>query len=124
MLSSIGDAAYATTKHAALGFAEAVAIRHGDDGIKVSVICPQAVATNMLNLATEHGDDENVWGGADVDGIMSPDAVAEATIDGVAAGNFMITPHAEVIGYFQHKAGNYDRWVGGMRKLRRNLKAE
>jgi len=124
LLSSIGDSAYSATKHAALGFAEAVAIRHGDDGIKVSALCPQAVATNMLDLATGHGDDENVWGGADADGIMSPEDVADAAVEGVAAGKFMITPHAEVIGYFQHKAGNYDRWVGGMRKLRRNLKAE
>jgi len=124
LLSSIGDAAYSTTKHAALGFAEAVAIRHGDEGIKVSVICPQAVATNMLDLAAGPGAEENVFGGADADGIATPEQVADATIDGVAAGNFMITPHAEVIGYFQFKAGDYDRWIGGMRKLRRTLKEE
>lgn len=121
LLSSIGDAAYSTTKHAALAFAEAVAIRHGDEGIKVSVICPQAVATNMLDLATGPGAKENVFGGADADGIATPEQVADAAIDGAAAGKFMITPHDEVIGYFQFKAGDYDRWVGGMRKLRRTL---
>lgn len=120
-LSSIGDAAYSATKHAALGFAEAVAIRHGDQGIKVSVVCPQAVATNMLDLATGPGAEENVFGGADMDGILSPAEVAAAIVEGVAAGQFMITPHPEVIGYLQHKAANYDRWVGGMRKLRRSL---
>ena len=123
-LSSIGDAAYSATKHAALGFAEAVAIRHGDDGIRVSVVCPQAVATNMLDLATGPGAAENVFGGADMDGILSPDDVAEAIVAGVAQGKFMITPHPEVIGYLQHKAGNYDRWIGGMRKLRRSLSGE
>lgn len=123
-LSSIGDSAYSTTKHAALGFAEAVAIRHGDEGIKVSVVCPQAVATNMLDLATGPGADENVFGGADIDGILSPDEVAEAIVAGVGAGQFMITPHHEVIGYFQHKSANYDRWIGGMRKLRRSLSQE
>ena len=123
-LSSIGDAAYSTTKHAALGFAEAVAIRHGDEGIKVSVICPQAVATNMLDLATGPGADQNVFGGADMDGILSADAVAEKALEGVAAGRFMITPHPEVVGYLQHKAADYDRWIGGMRKLRRNLSQE
>lgn len=121
-LSSIGDAAYSATKHAALGFAEAVAIRHGDEGIKVSVVCPQAVATNMLDLATGPGAEENVFGGADMDGILSPDDVAAAIVEGVADGQFMITPHPEVIGYLQHKAANYDRWIGGMRKLRRSLK--
>lgn len=121
LLSSIGDAAYSSTKHAALGFAEAVAIRHGDDGIRVSVVCPQAVATRMLDLATGPGADENVFGGADMDGIATPAEVADRIVDGVAEGKFLILPHPEVLGYFQHKAGNYDRWIGGMRKLRRSL---
>ena len=123
-LSSIGDAAYSTTKHAALGFAEAVAIRHGDEGILVSVVCPQAVATNMLDLATGPGADENVFGGADMDGILSPEAVADNVVEGVADGRFMITPHSEVLGYQQHKAADYDRWIGGMRKLRRSFSSE
>ena len=121
LLSAIGDAAYSATKHAAIGFAEALAIRHGDDGIRVSVVCPQAVATRMLDLATGPGAEENVFGGADLDGIASPEQVADSIIEGVAAGRFLITPHPEVIGYFQNKAADYDRWVGGMRKLRRNL---
>lgn len=123
-LSSIGDAAYSTTKHAALGFAEAVAIRHGDEGIKVSVVCPQAVRTNMLDLAMGPGADENVFGGADMDGILSADQVADAIIAGVANGQFMIAPHPEVMGYFQHKSADYNRWIGGMRKLRRTLSQE
>ncbi|MGI9222647.1 MAG: SDR family oxidoreductase [Woeseiaceae bacterium] len=124
LLSSIGDAAYSATKHAALGFAEAVAIRHGDEGIRVSVICPQAVSTNMLEQATGPGASENVFGGADMDGVLPPEAVADKVVEGLAEGQFMITPHPEVIGYFQHKASNYDRWIGGMRKLRRNLSQE
>lgn len=120
-LSSIGDAAYSTTKHAALGFAESVAIRHGDEGIQVSVICPQAVATNMLDLAVGPGAEENVFGGADADGVATPEQVADLAIAGVRAGQFMILPHPEVAAYLQHKANNYDRWVGGMRKLRRSL---
>ena len=123
-LSSIGDAAYSATKHAALGFAEAIAIRHGDEGIRVSVVCPQAVATNMLDLATGPGADENVFGGADMDGILSPDEVADKVLEGIADGRFMITPHPEVIGYLQHKAADYDRWIGGMRKLRRSFSSE
>ncbi|MDX1499842.1 MAG: SDR family oxidoreductase [Woeseiaceae bacterium] len=121
LLSSIGDACYSTTKHAALGFAEAVAIRHGDEGIRVSVVCPQAVATRMLDLATGPGADENVFGGADIDGIATPGEVAECIVTGVAEGRFLIVPHPEVVGYFQRKAADYDRWIGGMRKLRRKL---
>jgi NAD(P)-dependent dehydrogenase (short-subunit alcohol dehydrogenase family) len=121
MLSSIGDAAYSTTKHAALGFAEAVAIRHGDEGIRVSVVCPQAVATRMLDLATGPGAEENVFGGADLDGVATPEAVADCIVEGVAEGRFLIAPHPQVIGYFRRKAEDYDRWIGGMRKLRRTL---
>ncbi len=124
ILSSIGDAAYSVTKHAAVGFAEALAIRHGDEGIKVSVICPQAVATRMLDLAVGPGAEENVFGGADVDGIKTPEQVADAVVEGVANGQFLITPHPEVVDYFQRKAGDYDRWIGGMRKFRRRLAGE
>ncbi len=121
ILSSIGDAAYSVTKHAAVGFAEALAIRHGDEGIKVSMVCPQAVATRMLDLAVGPGAEENVFGGADVDGIMTPEQVADCVIDGVANGQFLIVPHPEVVDYFKRKAGDYDRWIGGMRKFRRRL---
>ena len=121
MLSSIGDAAYSVTKHAALGFAEALAIRHGDEGIKVSVVCPQAGATRMLDLAVGPGADENVFGGADLDGILTPEQVADRVIAGIADGLFLIAPHPEVVGYFQSKAADYDRWIGGMRRLRARL---
>ncbi len=121
LLSSIGDAAYSVTKHAAVGFAEALAIRHGDEGIKVSMVCPQAVATRMLDLAVGPGAEENVFGGADADGILTPEQVADCIVDGVANGQFLIVPHPEVLGYFQRKAADYDRWVSGMRRFRRKL---
>lgn len=124
LLSSIGDAAYSVTKHAAVGFAEALAIRHGDEGIKVSVVCPQAVATRMLDLAVGPGADENVFGGADADGIMTPSQVADCIVDGVASGKFLIAPHPEVVGYFQRKAADYDRWIGGMQRFRRKLSGD
>lgn len=124
LLSSIGDAAYSVTKHAAAGFAEAVAIRHGDEGIKVSMVCPQAVATRMLDLAAGPGASENVFGGADADGIMTPEQVADCVVEGVANGQFLIAPHPEVLGYFQRKASDYDRWIGGMQRFRRRLAGE
>jgi NAD(P)-dependent dehydrogenase (short-subunit alcohol dehydrogenase family) len=114
LLSQIGSATYSATKHAAIGFAESLAITHRDHGIKVSVLCPQAVRTAMIGTEPEKGS-------ASVDGIISPDDVAEAVIQGLAAEIFLILPHPVVGNYIKRKAADYDRWLGGMSKLRRNL---
>ena len=112
LLAQIGSTPYSVTKHAAVAFAESLSITHGDDGIKVSCLCPQAVDTAMTE-GTEGG------GVAGVDGMLSAEAVAEVVIQGLDAESFLILPHPEVEEYRQNKARSYDRWLGGMRKLRR-----
>ena len=114
LLSQIGDAAYSTTKHAAVGFAESLAITHGDDGIRVSVICPQYVATHMLGY--EEGQGLNQY-----PGVISPEQVAECALQGIDNEEFLILPHPEVEQFIQFKSANYNRWLGGMRKLRRKV---
>jgi NAD(P)-dependent dehydrogenase (short-subunit alcohol dehydrogenase family) len=114
LLSQIGDAAYSASKHAAVGFAESLSITHGDDGIKVSVVCPQYVATPMLG----YGEDEGL---NEYPGVISPSAVAGSVIQGIEAEEFLILPHPEVEQYIQAKTANYGRWLGAMRKLRRNI---
>ena len=113
LLSQINGAAYSTTKHAAIGFAESLAITHKDHGIKVSVLCPQAVDTAMIVGKPKLG--------ADVDGILTAEQVAEVVVAGLAAEHFLILPHASVATYVMRKAENHDRWLGGMAKLRRNV---
>ena len=117
LLSQIDDASYSCTKHAAIGFAESLAISHGDEGIGVSVLCPQAVATRMLGME-DPADDVAGFGGNDVDGVLSPATVADSVVQGLAEETFLILPHPQVHTYMQRKASDYDRWLVGMRRLR------
>lgn len=114
LLSQIGSAPYAVTKHAAVGLAEWLALTHGDDGIKVSVLCPQAVRTAMTA-----GNEDGV---ASIDGMMEPPEVAEACVRTIDEENFLVLPHPEVLEYMRNKTGDYDRWIGGMRKLNRSYR--
>lgn len=114
LLSQIGSAPYAVTKHAAVGLAEWLALTHGDDGIKVSVLCPQAVRTAMTA--------GNEGGVASIDGMMEPAEVAEACVQTIEAENFLVLPHPEVLEYMRNKTSDYDRWIGGMRKLNRQFR--
>jgi NAD(P)-dependent dehydrogenase (short-subunit alcohol dehydrogenase family) len=115
LLSHIDSVTYSTTKHAAIGFAEWLAITYGKKGIGVSILCPQAVKTSM----TEGRENEV----SALDGMMEPEFVALEVINAVKNETFLISPHPEVEGYFQNKANNYSRWIGGMQKLRNKLKS-
>lgn len=113
LLNQVGSAPYGVTKHAAVGLAEWLAMTHGDAGIKVSVLCPQAVRTEMTR-----GHEDHV---AAIDGMMEPEPVAEACVQTIRDETFLVLPHAEVLGYMRKKTENYDRWIGGMRKLNRRF---
>lgn len=121
LLSQIGDAAYSATKHAAVGFAESLAINYGDQGLAVSVVCPQAVATRMIGIEDDSDSMDGGFGGNAVDGVMPPDAVAEIVIDQALAGRFLILTHPEVATYVQRKAGDHDRWINGMQRFRQRI---
>jgi len=111
LLSQIGSAPYSVTKHAAVGFAEALMIEHGHQGIGVSALCPQAVRTGMT-------DSLGGPGVAGLDGMLEADALTDSVVEGLSENLFLILPHPEVRGYMQRKTDNYERWLSGMQRLR------
>ena len=111
LLTNLGALPYAVTKHAVVALAEWLAITYGDAGVKFSCLCPQGVRTDMLHAAGP--------GGAALleAGAIEPERVADAVVAGLADERFLILPHPEVAEYFRRKAGDYDRWLAGMRRL-------
>ncbi len=116
LLNHVFAAPYGVTKAAALSFFEWLAIAHGDEGIRVSCLCPQGVKTAML--ATER---EQLGTSFLTEGALEPEAVADSVVKGIADERFLILPHPDVAEYFRRKADDYDRWLRGMRRLRANL---
>jgi len=108
LLNQVGSAPYAVTKHAAVGFAEWLSITYGHSGIKVSVLCPQAVRTAM----TAEGG-----GVAALDGMLEPAQLADTVVETLEEERFLVLPHPEVLTYMRRKTDDYDRWLGGMRRL-------
>ena len=116
LLTNFGTASYAVTKHAAVGLAEWIAITHGDDGVRVSCLCPQGVRTPMT---------ENE-GAVAVDqvralGLIEPEDVAAVTLEALREDRFLILPHPEVATYELRRAGDRQRWLDGMRRMQRRL---
>jgi len=112
LLTVLGNAPYAVTKHAAVALAEWLAITYGDRGLQVSCLCPELVRTGMLAAVGQ--DLGGAAAGADV---IEPEDVAAAVVEALRDGRFLVLPHPRVGEYFKRKADDYDRWLAGMRRL-------
>ena len=110
LLAALGTGPYTVTKAAAVKLAEFLAITHGDDGIKVSVLCPQGVNTAMAPRSLGDGQ---------TDGIIEPEQLAQTVVETLREERFYVLPHPEVREYVRRKGEDVDRWIGGMRRLRR-----
>jgi len=115
LLNQIGGAAYGVTKHAAVGFGEWLAIHHQHQGIKVSMLCPQAVRTPMTD------NDNDATAAAASNGMIEPEELCDTVVEGLRSETFMILPHPVVLDYMRNKTSNYDRWIGGMNKLMKKI---
>ncbi|MHA3023302.1 SDR family oxidoreductase [Mycobacterium sp. BMJ-28] len=124
LLTQVGAAGYAVTKHAAVGFAEWLSITYGDNGIGVTCVCPMGVDTPLLNDIRDSADpatrvaaDSITTAGE----VLTAEAVAAATLAGVRDERFLVLPHSAVLDMYRGKGADYDRWIAGMRRYRRAL---
>ena len=127
LLTQIGSAGYAVTKHAALAFAEWLSVTYGDDGVRVSVLAPMGVNTKIL-----WGDGDTPKTGdalaaqkavSEAGSVLEPADVARTVLDAVDREEFLILPHPEVLDMYRMKGSDYDRWLGGMRRYQAKLRA-
>ncbi|HEV2414296.1 MAG TPA: SDR family oxidoreductase [Candidatus Dormibacteraeota bacterium] len=116
LLNHIFSAPYGVTKAAALSLFEWLAIAHGDEGIRVSCLCPMGVKTDMLAAERRELGLDFLTSGA-----LEPEAVADAVVVGIDSEQFLILPHPEVAEFFRRKADDYDRWLRGMRRMRHTV---
>ncbi|ULH15316.1 SDR family oxidoreductase [Deinococcus sp. KNUC1210] len=107
LLTELHSAPYAVTKHAALAFAEWLAVTYGDRGIGVSCLCPEGVWTPMI----ENAPILQLTA-------VSTDLLADRVMEALHAGKFLITTHATTLAGFQQKANDYDVWISKMKHLR------
>ena len=115
LLTMLGSATYSETKHAAEAYAEWLAATYGHRGLAVHCICPQGVRTSML---AESGQAGQV---VLQDAAIEPEQVADALLEGMATGRFLILPHPEVRGYYELRASDTDKWLRGMNRMQQRI---
>lgn len=124
LLTQLGSATYSVTKHAAVGFAEWLNITYGDQGVRVSCLCPMGVNTKLLYAGEQSGDplgDLATRAVTTAGAVLEPDAVADTVLAAIDEERFLILPHPEVLDMYRHKGIDYDRWLSGMRRYQRSL---
>ncbi|PBC36166.1 dehydrogenase [Rhodococcus sp. ACS1] len=124
LLTQIGSATYAVTKHAAVSFAEWLSVTYGDDGVRVSCLCPMGVETKLMRSGENSGDPLGVAATKAVVSageVLQPGQVADIVLDAVDRETFLILPHESVLTMYQQKGSDYDRWLRGMRRFQSSL---
>jgi NAD(P)-dependent dehydrogenase (short-subunit alcohol dehydrogenase family) len=118
MLTTLGSAPYAVTKHGALAFAEWLSVTYRHRGITVQALCPEGVRTRML---AEAGPSERTLASPTA---ISPEQVASSVIDGLADDRFLILPHPRTADHYRTRAADTGRWITGMNRLQRQIERQ
>lgn len=124
LLTQLGSVTYSVTKHAAVAFAEWLNITYGDQGVRVSCLCPMGVNTKLLysgEASRETPDNLTTRAVTAAGDVLEPAAVADVVLEAIADERFLILPHPSVLEMYRQKAADYDRWLRGMRRYQRGL---
>jgi NAD(P)-dependent dehydrogenase (short-subunit alcohol dehydrogenase family) len=125
LITQIGDAPYAVSKHAAVAFAEWLAVTYGAHGVRVSCLCPMGVNTPLLQGGLSEAGAEGLGPRvvAAAGRVLEPEEVAQAVVEALDAERFLVLPHPEVLDFLRRKASDYDRWIAGMQRLQAQVEA-
>ena len=118
LLSLLGSASYAVTKHAALAYAEWLRATYAHRGLIVQALCPQGVRTDMLARGNQLA---SASAALLAEGALEPDEVAAVVSAALEGDTFLILPHPEVAEFYRLRAGDTDRWLAGMNKMQRTF---
>lgn len=124
LVTQIGSATYSVSKHAAIAFAEWLAVTYGARGVRVSCLAPMGVNTPLLFGGAQSDDpvaQRSTRAVTRAGTVLEPDEVAAAVLDGIRDERFLILPHPQVLEFFRRKADDYDRWIRGMQRYQESL---
>ncbi len=99
-------------------------LRSGHPAAGLKIADPsEAQRTLLAKLAPqiEISADNDSVAAASVDGMMEPEELAQIVVEKLRQESFLMLTHDQVLEYMQRKTSNYDRWIGGMRKLNRRF---
>ncbi|WP_106396520.1 SDR family NAD(P)-dependent oxidoreductase [Actinocorallia populi] len=115
MTTMIGSAPYSVSKHAALAFAEWLAVTYRHRGIEVHAVCPRGVRTGLHHVSE---------GSADLmltSAAIGPEEVADAVLKGIEEGRFLILPHPEAADHAAARVTDHEGWLDGINVLQQRL---
>jgi NAD(P)-dependent dehydrogenase (short-subunit alcohol dehydrogenase family) len=118
ILTSHGNAPYATSKHAVVGLAEWLSITYHDKGVRVYLLAPLGVRTPMLGPMAD-----SEWARTAAGSIVEPEDVAQLVTEAFDEERFLILTDPIAQDWMTFKTTEPEKWLRGMRKLQARIEA-